>query len=527
MQTSQTVQVTDISTPRKVVLKHASGTVRLCARLLSFISSPRKQTGVNMSSIRNTSIRITAVIMLLTCLPATGRTQSLDQARKLYGEGRYAEAMPAFEKLVRQSPNNSSYNLWYGVCCYETNDLTTAEIYLQAARKRKAVDASRYLAQICRTQYRFGEASALWEEYIEQMSKKQEDTADAEIQLEQTLKLQRMMEKTEDVRILDSIVVDRNELLSTYFLSEDCGRIERFDTHFPTSSPSTSTVYVNPKGDLAYYARPSEDGRQTLYTHFRLQNAWTDEKPVFPDDPADNSYPFVLGDGRTLYFASKDNGSIGGYDLFVTRYNLAGNTYLTPEQMGMPFNSPANDYLMVIDEIKGVGWFVSDRNQPEGKVCVYLFLPDESRKRLDPAGDEERLRQRAMLASIRDTRTDAQDFTALIQAARTGAEPTATKQKKDFEFIVNDRATYFVWSDFRNAEAKSFYEKAAGLKKQAASVAGKLAEARELYASDPSARERLRASILQSEQELETLDRQAEEWEKKARNRENVQLKNK
>jgi thioredoxin-like negative regulator of GroEL len=56
--------------------------------------------------------------------------QSLDQAKKLYNEGEYAEAKPAFEKLVKQSPGNASYNLWYGVCCYETGDLKAAEIFV-------------------------------------------------------------------------------------------------------------------------------------------------------------------------------------------------------------------------------------------------------------------------------------------------------------------------------------------------------------------------------------------------------------
>lgn len=39
--------------------------------------------------------------------------------------------------------------------------------------------------------------------------------------------------------------------------------------------------------------------------------------------------------------------------------------------------------MMVIDEAKQLGWFVSDRYQPEGKVCVYLFIPNDNRERVD------------------------------------------------------------------------------------------------------------------------------------------------
>ncbi|MDR1675970.1 MAG: CDC27 family protein [Tannerella sp.] len=456
------------------------------------------------------------------------RAQSLDQAKKLYNDGSYEEAMPAFERLVSQSPNNSSYNLWYGVCCYETGDWDTAEKYLQVARDRKVAEASRYLANIYTAQYRFEEAVEMWESYIEQMQKKKENTEPFEQQLAQVEKLQRMKEKTENAEVIDSLVVDREQLLSAYFLNEDCGRMETYGAHFESSEALATTVYINSKGDQAYYARPSENGRYALYTRSRLMDAWADEKPIFPSDTADNNYPFVMGDGLTLYFASKGNGSIGGYDLFVTRYNLHNASYLAPEQMGMPFNSPANDYLMVVDEVKGVGWFASDRHQPEGKVCIYLFIPDESRKRLENSEDNEWLRQRAMLSAIRETWAGDRNYAALIQSARTPPASAEKEKKKEFELIINDRATYYTWNDFRSGEAKSFYEKAVGLEKQASSVAGKLEEARGLYAEgNASVRDRLSASILQAEKEWESLVRQASEWEKRARNTENVQLKNK
>ena len=73
------------------------------------------------------------------------------------------------------------------------------------------------------------------------------------------------------------------------------------------------------------------------------------------------NYPYMLSDGVTLYFASKDTNGLGGYDIYVTRYNTHTNTYTTPENLGFPYNSSANDYLMVIDELQQVGYFATDR----------------------------------------------------------------------------------------------------------------------------------------------------------------------
>jgi tetratricopeptide (TPR) repeat protein len=468
-----------------------------------------------------------ACVCVLIGFSLGGFAQSLDQAKKLYDEGLYEDAKPAFERLVLQSPNNSQYSLWYGVCCYETGDLKNAEKYLLIAKNRKQLDSYRYLAAIYTSSYRFAEAAGVWEEYITEMTKKKVDTQPYAQQLERVEKLLRMKEKTEDVQIIDSIVVSKDQILSTYFLSEDCGTLLMYPDFFPSPGLSESTVYINPKGDQAYYAHPFSEGRYTLYTQSKLLETWTDEKAIFASDLSENNYPFVLGDGLTLYFSSKGNGSIGGYDLFVTRYNTNINAYLAPEQLGMPFNSTANDYMMVIDEAKGLGWFVSDRNQPEGKACVYLFIPNETRKFLAETGNDEWLIARATLNSIQDTWQPGADYDDQIRLAKTDLSFTEKKIIRDFEFLVNDKTVYYTLNEFRSQEAKTFYERVINLKQQATTLEINLFEKRQTYSQgNTTVRQQLQPSILQSEVELRRLLTQISEWEKKARNTENIQLRN-
>ena len=466
-------------------------------------------------------------LFLLIGFSLGGYGQSLDQAKKWYNEGLYEEAKPAFERLVIQSPNNSQYSLWYGVCCFETGDWEKAQKYLLIAKNRKVLDSYRYLAAIYTSSYRFAEAAKIWEEYIAEMTKKKENTQAYEQQLERVEKLVRMKARTEDVQIIDSIVVNKDQILSAYLLSEDCGTLLMYNDFFQSAGQSESTVYLNPKGDQAYYAYQSYEEQYTLFTQSKLLDIWTDEKALFSTDLADNNYPFVLGDGLTLYFASKGNGSIGGYDLFVTRYNTNTNSYLMPEQLGMPFNSIANDYMMVIDEAKGLGWFVSDRNQPEGKACVYLYIPNEFRKYLPESENDEWLIARANLQSIRDTWQTGNDYTEQIRLAKTDLSLTEKKIIRDFEFIVNDRTIYYTLNEFRSTEAKAFYERVIGLRQQANTLEVNLYDKRQSYAQgNTTVRDQLKPSILQSEIELRTLLTQINEWEKRARNTENVSLMN-
>ena len=72
---------------------------------------------------------------------------------------------------------NSSYNHWYGVCCYETGDLTGAEKHLKVAVKRKVQEAYRYMSEVYYKTYRFDEAGEMLEEYINLLAKKKAGSA--------------------------------------------------------------------------------------------------------------------------------------------------------------------------------------------------------------------------------------------------------------------------------------------------------------------------------------------------------------
>ena len=83
-------------------------------------------------------------------------------------------------------------------------------------------------------------------------------------------------------------------------------------------------------------------------------------------------YPYVLTDGITIYYASDGPGSMGGYDIFVTRYNTNTDSYLMPENVGMPFNSPYNDYMYVIDEFTTWDGLPPTATSPKAK-CVSMY----------------------------------------------------------------------------------------------------------------------------------------------------------
>ena len=173
-------------------------------------------------------------------------------------------------------------------------------------------------------------------------------------------------------------------------------------------------------------------------------------------DDAQN-YPFMLSDGITLYYAAQGEESIGGYDIFVTRYDMDEKKFLYPENLGMPFNSPANDYMLAIDEFNQLGWFVSDRNQPENKVCIYIFIPNDIRKVYDAnIYEEDELCRLALIHSIAETWGDKEAVAQARQRLQAAlSAPKVVKKQKDFEFVIDNRNTYTLLNDFKSPEARN------------------------------------------------------------------------
>ncbi|WP_165155144.1 tetratricopeptide repeat protein [Parabacteroides sp. ZJ-118] len=468
-----------------------------------------------------------ALGVTLVCGGMQLHAQNLDQAKKFYNDGNYAEAKPVFERLVKRVPSNASYNQWYGVCCFETGDLAGAEKHLKIAAKRRIQEAYRYLGEIYYRTYRFDEAEEMFEEYITLLTKKKQEVEPYRIRMDLASKASRMLDKVENVRIIDSMVVDKEDFLSAYTLSEESGRLTTYQDFFRTKDPDNASVYMNQKGDKIYYAHPTDGSRNCLFTQSKLMDQWGDEKqlPMNINSDADDGYPFVLADGVTIYYASKGNGSLGGYDLFVTRYNINSDTYLTPEQLGMPYNSPSNDYMMVIDEAKQLGWFVSDRHQPEGKVCVYLFIPNDNRERVD-SEDIELKRARASIASIKDSWEPGSNYEELVHLAHAEIPYGRVEIRKDFTFPIHQDIVYYTLDDIRSPEAKNCYEKAVALRKQIQELKERLESLRAGYIKgDKARREQLKPTILDAEERLDNLLDQPDEWEKRARNAEIAYLR--
>ena len=336
-----------------------------------------------------------------------------------------------------------------------------------------------------------------------------------------------MREATQQIIFIDSVVVGKNEFLSGVRLNPESGRFTTYDQFFRSEGHSEGYVFVNEMGNKCYFSDENDSGRMQLFTSDKLGNEWSDPAPVkgINEGITESNYPFMMTDGTTFYFAAKGQESIGGYDIFVTRYDSEDGQFLKPENIGMPFNSEANDYMYVIDEQSNIGYFVTDRRQPKDKVCIYIFIPPTSRRTypLDNYSDEQ-LRDFAEIKSIANTWGNGKERKQALERMKTiNREPDNKKESVEMKFIINDRVTYTSVSQFRSQESLPLYKELTYTQKRIKEIEKTLEKSRNYYVKAKADDKRvLRTEILDAEQQLMKLTADVKTLEKRIRNAENI-----
>lgn len=465
-----------------------------------------------------------ALALMALCCAGTAFTQTLQQAKDWFLEGEFAKAKPVFQKLVKQAPSNANYNFWYGACCYETGEKEEALPYLQMSAKRRVINAYLYVARLYNDMYRFEDAMKNLELYISMREQKKGDTTPGEEEMERSRLGDRMLKGTEKVVVVDSFVVDKDQFLSAFKLGSQAGTVSMNEDGITTS-------YTNEMEDKKVIAQASGEGT-SLYSSIKLIDRWSMPEPLkggITEVGTDLNYPFVASDGITLYYAAQGNESLGGYDIFVTRYDSESNSYFRPDNIGMPFNSPYNDYMYAIDEVHDLGWFVSDRFQPEGKVCVYVFVPNESKETYDYENtDLQAIIACASLRSISSTWNDKDKLRQGKQqlAQVKYAEKEQQHSKGDFRFVVDDTHIYRTLADFRSGEARELFRQYQQIEKDLAGLEASLNTLRTDYAkSNADGKVQLAPGILDKEKRVKEMREELVRTAKEIRNTELQEIK--
>ena len=457
--------------------------------------------------------------ILLAGITASLSAQTPQEADTLFKAKKYTQALDAYKKLLKTKPKTDLYNFRTALCAYELKDYDQATTYFLKTGDKFPLK-NYYLGEIYFDSYRFDESLLALTTYLQTFNPEDTQITAAQRKLKQAELGAKFLKRVEDVVITDSLVVDKKDFLSKLPLSPDLGSLTQSRLTLRNGTVTDKVEYITQRGDRSCFSDTLR-GQSDLFAAYKLLDKWAPaEKLTGINTPDNENYPFLMLDGVTLYFASDGEGSLGGYDIFVTRFNTTTNSWLAPENAGMPFNSPFNDYMMVIDEVRHTGWFVSDRYQPAGKVAIYQFTPNMEKKIIRTENRDSLIRY-ARAQQI--TRTGFNKTIKTPEEVNQTIKPTAIST-----IIINDTLSYSGTDQFRNPDARKSYLELEQLQADAETTKSQLNAARTKYAlaADENSKKNVGETILALEHRLRELEPRIKELTLRWRNEEIKFLQN-
>lgn len=338
----------------------------------------------------------------------------------------------------------------------------------------------------------------------------------------------------ERILVIDSIAVPKADFFKAYRLAPSAGtiltgaQVEDVLKNAPANTALTGSPmqgFTNEFNDYIIWAQPDSTGFLRLAESSRLiDGSWSmptltptllntcDEEDNEQTAVANAAYPFMNDDGQTLFFASDNDLSLGGYDIFVATKDPYDGSFLKPGNLGLPFNSEADDYMMAVDELTGVGWWATDRNHLGDDLTVYIYALTDERENVDPSDPE--LMSYATLSGWENLIDD--DARAEVERLRKEIRAIKPLKTKEFEFTLPmpEGQTYHYFSDFEKREAADAMHRLLRSEQETAAMRKSLYDLRDQYhksAGDKSLAEKI--------QELETRLREQVKTENALRSR--------
>lgn len=136
-----------------------------------------------------------------------------------------------------------------------------------------------------------------------------------------------------------------------------------------------SSASFSPDGKTIYFIsnRKGGKGGRDIWVSTQKDNGqWTEPKNLSElNTSEDEEAVYIHPDGKTLYFSSKGYKGLGGYDIYVSRFE--NGKWQPPVNMGPPINTPGDDYFLVINADGTLGYMASSGGGENRDIYEVVF----------------------------------------------------------------------------------------------------------------------------------------------------------
>jgi len=152
--------------------------------------------------------------------------------------------------------------------------------------------------------------------------------------------------------------------------------VQNFSKNFSKIDSWESQPTVSSDGKTIIFAsdRKGGYGKIDLYEIQLVNGVWTDLKNLGSNINSNENEksPYLHTDGKTLFFASQNFPTLGGFDIFYSRTDSLGN-WGKPQNIGYPINSVADEISLFVSTDGNTAYFASNHLDGVGGWDIYSF----------------------------------------------------------------------------------------------------------------------------------------------------------
>ncbi|MDG1476041.1 MAG: hypothetical protein P8Q14_02745, partial [Vicingaceae bacterium] len=306
-----------------------------------------------------------------------------EAADKMFEEKNYTGSLKLFSQLLSTYPKDPNYNYKYGACVlFGERNKDEALRYLKFAASKPGVDpiAFYFLGKGYHHEYEFSKALDSYNKFKQKASSKEQKQYSVDREIEMCQNGEKLLKSMADIGVLSKKDIKESDFFRSYKLDGIGGKIivkpEQFKTKLDKKNKEKSIVYLGQAKDMIIFSSYGKDGAngKDIYKAVKKSNGdWGEAVPFSKNinSQYDEDYPFLHPDGKTLYFSSKGYTSMGGYDVFKSKFNEVTKEWSAPQNLDFPINTPDDDILYISDIENKLAYFASSRASKQGELTVY------------------------------------------------------------------------------------------------------------------------------------------------------------
>jgi tetratricopeptide (TPR) repeat protein len=165
------------------------------------------------------------------------------------------------------------------------------------------------------------------------------------------------------------------DIYESYFAEGAWSKPFKLGTNVNSESGAETSASYSSQGDIIFFSSdiPGGYGGKDLYMAKKLPNGkWGESFNLGPtiNTEYDEDAPFAHALGNVLFFSSQGHRNMGGYDVFRTEFDDAGN-FSVPKNLGYPINTVGDDIFFVLNPDGSRGYLSSGRDGGLGGQDIY------------------------------------------------------------------------------------------------------------------------------------------------------------